>query len=170
MVKIYTTTNRDYVQEAKEIAASYPQHPDEEKVMELLRDVQAKYRFLPRPTLKTLAEVLDIPIAKLYGPGSFYEEFSLLPRGRVHIKICTGGSCYMKDNLKVYDAIRTWYDLTGEEDTTEDQALTVETVPCMGRCGEAPVVQFNGEYLSGKTSKELLEMIAKELKEGAKID
>lgn len=158
------------MQEAREIAASYPQHPDEEEIIELLREVQAKYRFLPRPTMRTLAEVLDLPIAKLYGPGSFYDEFSLLPRGRVHVEICTGGSCYMKNSLDVYDAIRARYNLTGEEDTTEDQALTVESVPCMGRCGEAPIIKFNGEYMSGKTSEELLDMIEKLLEEGARID
>lgn len=168
MVKILST--RNYGEEARQIAEKYPQKPDEKQIISLLREVQEKYRFLPRPTLKSLAEILDLPIAKLYGPAAFYHEFSLLPQGKVHLEICDGSSCYVKKNLEVYDAIRNRYGLSGEEDTTPDQSLTVEVVSCMGRCGEAPVVKFNGEIITGKTAQELLDMIQQKLEEGSKAD
>jgi len=105
----------------------------------ILQDIQREYGYLPQPQLKELSRRLGVPLSRVYNVATFYKSFSLQPRGRHLISVCTGTVCHLKG------AIRGQLKLpTGE--TTQDMRFSLETVNCVGACALAPVLVVNGTY------------------------
>ena len=77
-------------------------------------------------------------VITVFGVASFYSLFSMTPKGRHTIKVCTGTACYVKGIKEVISRISQEYKI-GEGCTTEDRCFTLESVRCLGACGLAPV-------------------------------
>jgi NADH:ubiquinone oxidoreductase subunit E len=106
--------------------------------------IQKEENYLPEETLKKLAKELDIPMSFVYSTATFYKQFYFTPRGKKIVRICTGTACHVRGADKVLDTIKDEFDID-EGETTEDLAMTLETVGCIGCCGLAPVATVNEE-------------------------
>ncbi len=130
----------------------------------VLQDVQEEYNYLPREALDLVASNLDIPISQLYEVATFYKAFSLEPRGRHQLALCTGTACHVRGVPQIADHIERTIEVKAGE-TTEDLEYTFETVNCVGACALGPVLVVNGEYHGkmtiAKTGK-LLKKLGKE--------
>jgi NADH-quinone oxidoreductase subunit E len=51
-------------------------------IIAILHDTQAKYRYVPREVFPYLSKKLGISTAKIYSVATFYENFSLEPKGK----------------------------------------------------------------------------------------
>jgi len=89
--------------------------------------------------------------------------FHFKPRGRKIVKVCLGTACYVRGSKKILDSIEEEFSIK-QGDTTEDLALTLETVGCIGCCGLAPVTAVNNEII-GEIGKKKLDSLVKSLKE-----
>ena len=108
-------------------------------VIAIMQDIQKEYRYLPEAALCYVAKKLNISEAKIYGVATFYENFSLEPKGKYVIKICDGTACHVRKSVPILEEIRTQLGVSAEKPTTDDMLYTVETVSCLGACGLAPV-------------------------------
>lgn len=135
-------------------------------IISILQDIQEKYRYLPMEVLEYVAEKMDISPAKIFGIATFYENFSLEPKGKYIIKICDGTACHVKKSIPVLEAMRKELNLSEKQQTTDDLLFTVETVSCLGACGLAPVITINEVVYSKMTPERAVEII-KGLKEEA---
>lgn len=135
-------------------------------VIAIMQDIQKVYRYLPEDALCYIAKKLDLSEAKVYGVATFYENFSLEPKGKYVIKICDGTACHVRKSTAILDEIRTLLGVTEAKPTTEDMMFTVETVSCLGACGLAPVCTVNDEVHPAMTPEKARELI-KELKDSA---
>ena len=113
------------------------------------------------------AKAVGISQAKIYSIATFYENFSLEPKGRYVIKICDGTACHVRHSLPILEALRKELGLTEAVKTTKDRLFTVETVSCLGACGLAPVLTVNDKVHAAMTPEKTLKLL-KELKEDAK--
>ena len=109
----------------------------------ILQGIQETYRYLPREVFPYLSQQLGISQAKIYSVATFYENFSLEPKGTYVIKICDGTACHVRKSIPILDRLRRELGVTEERPTTEDLSFTVETVSCLGACGLAPVITVN---------------------------
>lgn len=134
-------------------------------VIAIMQDIQKVYRYLPEDALCYIAKKLDLSEAKVYGVATFYENFSLEPKGKYVIKICDGTACHVRKSTAILDEIRSLLGVTEAKPTTDDMMFTVETVSCLGACGLAPVCTVNDEVHPAMTPEKARELI-KELKEG----
>jgi len=79
--------------------------------------------------------------------------------------VCTGTACHVKGTSRLLDRLEQDLHLK-PGDTTEDMAITLETVNCVGACASAPVVVVDGatysEVTPNKVSKLAKELRAKE--------
>lgn len=117
--------------------AAEPRH-----LISVLQDVQLAYRYLPEEPLKLVAKVLGVPLAKVYGVATFYKAFSLVPRGKTVLRVCTGTACHIRGApLIVGELERRLGIIPGQ--TTEDMEFSLEAVNCVGACALAPVVMVN---------------------------
>ena len=85
---------------------------------------------------------------------TFYENFSLEPKGKHIIKVCDGTACHVRKSGPIYDAVYEYLGLEGKRKTSADGLFTLETVACLGACGLAPVMTVDGEVFA-KMSPEL---------------
>jgi len=119
------------------------EHKDRQgALLPVLHDVNVSYSYLPEHVLRYIAEELDMPLSLIYQVATFYNAFSLKPRGRYTINVCMGTACYIKGGNRILEAFgRTLGIKAG--DTTEDLMFGLETISCFGCCGQAPVVVVN---------------------------
>jgi len=125
--------------------------------------IQHDYGYLPEDVLKTLSKKLSLPLAEIYSVASFYKQFHFSPRGRKVVRVCTGTACHVRGAKHVLNAIEEEFGLK-EGETTEDLAMTLETVGCVGCCGLAPVATIN-EDVVGDIGKKKLDLLIKAIKE-----
>ena len=111
----------------------------------ILQDIQEEHGYLPAPQLRELARRLAIPVSQVYSVATFYKSFSLEPRGRHLISVCTGTVCHLKGAGRVTEAISEELDIP-VGGTTDDMRFTFQTVNCLGACALAPVMVVDGKY------------------------
>ena len=134
-------------------------------LISVMQAVQKEYRYLPRPALEYISKKLGVSQAKIYSVATFYENFSLDPKGKYVIKICDGTACHVRKSIPILNAFRKSLGLSADKHTTDDMMFTVETVSCLGACGLAPVITVNDKGYPTMTT-EKVEKLLTELKGG----
>lgn len=137
---------------------------DPSLVIAIMQDIQKEYRYLPEAALCYVAKKLGISEAKIYGVATFYENFSLEPKGKYVIKVCDGTACHVRKSVPILEEIRTQLGVSAEKPTTDDMMFTVETVSCLGACGLAPVCTVNDVVYPAMTPEKARVML-KEIRE-----
>ncbi len=127
-----------------------------------LQQIQEEMGFLPEDVLRRLSKTLNIPLSEVYSVASFYKMFHFKPRGRKVVKVCLGTACYVRGSKKVLEILQNEFNIKSGE-TTEDLAMTLETVGCVGCCGLAPVTTVNDEVI-GEIGPSKLEQLIKSIK------
>ncbi len=123
-------------------------------VMEVLHEIQQTYRYLPEPALVRVSEVLSIPLIEVFRLANFYKVFSLKPKGKHLLTVCSGTACHVKGAPRFLDEVVAQLGVKPGE-TTTDGEFTVETVNCVGACALAAVVIVDGKYFDHVTPAKL---------------
>ena len=134
----------------------------------ILQDIQDYYHYLPKEVFPYVAKAIGVGEARLYGVATFYENFSLEPKGKYVIRCCDGTACHVRGSLPILDQLRKALELSEEKKTTDDLNFTVETVSCLGACGLAPVITVNGVVHASMTPDKIRALI-NELREAEKV-
>ncbi len=108
-------------------------------VITVLRECQDIVNYLPTPLIDYIAGRMNLPASEVFGVASFYSLFSLKPKGRHTVKVCTGTACYVKGIREVLSRIEGEFDLC-EGETDKDRRFSLQGVRCLGACGLAPVM------------------------------
>ncbi len=143
-------------------------HADPEFAVEMLQDVQQRFRHLPKAALERIAERTGADMGRLYHIATFFKAFSLKPRGEYPIQVCTGTACHVQGSARVLDAFGR--ELGVEPGgTTPDLKYSLEGVRCLGCCGLAPVVTIGGELLGGVDSSKVGKLMRRHRKTGSAV-
>lgn len=111
----------------------------------LLQETQRRYGYLPREVLKAISRELEVPLARLYGLATFYRSFSLTPRGKHEVCVCTGTACHVRGAKGVLEQLQRTLRVT-PGGTTDDGQFTLVNVNCVGACAMGPIVALDGVY------------------------
>lgn len=133
-------------------------------IISIMHEIQKEHRYLPKESLCYVAKKLGLGEAKVYGIATFYENFSLEPKGRYVIKICNGTACHVRKSIPILEEVRKILGLSEAKTTPDDMVFTLETVSCLGACGLAPVLTVNDKVYPSMTPKKAKDLIA-QLKE-----
>lgn len=129
----------------------------ESLLIQILLEIQNELNWLPREVLYRVSERLQVPLNRLYEIATFYKVFSLVPKGRNEVTVCTGTACHVrKAPLLINKASQLLGINPGE--TSGDHRFTLETVGCLGCCALAPVIVVNDHYYSNPTTSKLEEL------------
>jgi bidirectional [NiFe] hydrogenase diaphorase subunit len=118
-------------------------------LIEVLHTAQELYGFLSRPLLKNIAHKLKLPPSRVLGVATFYHFFSLKPKGEHTFVVCMGTACYVAGGLNLIAKLEHRCAKAGQ--TTADGKVSVETARCIGSCGLAPAVIYDGGVLARVT-------------------
>jgi len=142
-----------------EILFSYEGRRDE--LIPILQQVQQVFGYLPEPAMKKIAKFLKLPESTVFGVGTFYAQFKLVPTGRNVIKVCRGTACHVRGSAQILGEIEKQLGISAGE-TTPDLEYSLETIACFGSCALAPVVVINNKVHGRMTTPKAREILNKE--------
>ncbi len=127
-------------------------------LIETLHAVQESFGYLDEIALGWVARSLRIPPSKVYGVSTFYNFFTLKPQGAHTCVVCLGTACYVKHATSILRAIEAYAKIKHGE-TTLDKQLSLLTVRCLGACGIAPAVVYDGNVVGRLTPEEAVQKL-----------
>lgn len=128
-------------------------------VIETLHQVQEVFGYLEDDAIEYVAGSLRVSKSQVYGVATFYHYFSMKPQGEHSCVICTGTACYIKGVPDILQAIHEAHGIRPDE-TTEDNKASLMTARCVGACGLAPVVVYDGAIKGPVTPQDVVDRIS----------
>jgi NADH-quinone oxidoreductase subunit E len=139
------------------VLAKYPQ-AGRDALIPVLQEIQEADGYLSRSAVAEVGRHLGLPVSKIYGVATFYNQFRFQPKGKYHFMVCRGTACHVKGSSKALDLVARQLKLKPGQ-TSRDGLFSLEVVACMGACGLAPVVNLNGEFYAKVTQQRLAKII-----------
>lgn len=158
MSRIKVELKKKDVDTIKETCKSFNNNPDE--LINVLHKIQRTFGYLPAEIQEVVAKELNVAVAKVYGVVTFYSFFSMIPKGKHPVSICTGTACYVRGAENVLSEFKKELKVDVGE-TTTDGRFSISCLRCVGACGLAPVVMV-GEKTYGRVSPEMVRDIIRE--------
>jgi NADH:ubiquinone oxidoreductase subunit E len=115
------------------------------QLVEVLQDVQEQWGYISAEAMNIVAQELGVPLIEVYRVANFYKAFSLKPRGKNVLTVCTGTACHVRGAGLLLDQVQGQLKIK-PGDTTPDGLFTLERVNCLGACAQGPIVVENQEY------------------------
>jgi NADH-quinone oxidoreductase subunit E len=126
-----------------EIIDGYQSDPS--SLIQILLAIQRENRWLPKEAIDKVSKKLDVPLSRIQHIVTFYKAFSLIPKGRHEIHVCTGTACHVRGAPRLLDSVQDLIGIKAGE-TDLDLKYSLETVGCVGCCALGPVMVIDGEY------------------------
>jgi len=130
----------------------------QDALIEVLHKAQELFGYLDDDLLMFVALKLKLPSSRVYGVATFYHLFQLKPQGEHTCVVCKGTACYVKGADKILSAITEQYKISPGE-TTRDNKISLLAARCIGACGIAPAVVYDGHVAAKQTPETTLERI-----------
>lgn len=115
-----------------------------------LTEIQHELHWLPREVMERVAEALVVPLAQVRQIASFYKTFSLTPKGRHEVHVCTGMTCHLRGAAKLMAKVA---EITGLKpgETDAESRFTLERGSCLGSCSIGPELIVDGKHYGRMT-------------------
>lgn len=137
----------------EEILKQFPQL-ERDVLIPMLQAVQDEYGYLNDEAVEKIGEELKLPSSKVYGLATFYNQFTFMPKGKYHIRVCDGSACHLDHSTAILKEIQKQLGIRDGE-TTRDGMFSLEVQACIGACGQAPVISINGRYFTKVRSQDI---------------
>lgn len=126
-----------------------------DSLIEVLHKAQELFGYLEDDLLIFVSHFLKLPPSRVYGVATFYHFFNLKPQGEHTCVVCLGTACYVKGADKVQAAVEAATGVKAGE-TTPDNKVSLLTARCIGACGVAPAVTYDGKVAANQTAEDAL--------------
>ncbi len=133
---------------------------EHEELIPILQDIQERFGYLPKEAMFDVSKFLGIPESRVYAVASFYAQFRFKPMGKNTVMVCRGTACHVKGAPRILDEFKRELGID-ENETTEDQEYTLETVACLGCCALAPCAMINDEVAANLTPQKVKSLFQK---------
>jgi bidirectional [NiFe] hydrogenase diaphorase subunit len=130
----------------------------QDALIEVLHRAQEIFGYLEEKTLLHVARSLQLPASHVLGVATFYHLFSLKPSGEHTCVVCLGTACYVKGSGDVLNALEKHTGIQSGA-TTSDGKVSLVTARCIGACGIAPAVVFDGQVAAQVTTEQAIARI-----------
>ena len=118
---------------------------DAGSLVQVLLEIQSENRWVPKEALDKVSKKLKVPLNRIQHIVTFYKAFSLVPKGRHEVHVCTGTACHVRGAPRLLDSVQDLIGI-GPGETDLDLKFSLETVNCLGCCALGPVMVIDGEY------------------------
>ncbi len=146
------------MEKVKKILQNYSSE-GRENLIPILQDIQDNNGWLSEDSIIEVGNHLNLPVSKIYGVATFYNQFSFQPKGKYHIQVCRGTACHVLGSASVLQEFEKNLNIKPDQ-TSKDGLFSLEVVACIGACGLAPVISINGEFHAKITSDSIKQIIA----------
>ena len=118
---------------------------DQSTIIAVLQDVQAEFGYLPKDAIHTVSKEMNVPLSRVLSLATFYNAFSLEPKGKHPINVCMGTACHVRGAQLILEKLERELEIKSGS-TTQDGNFSVDEVRCVGCCGLAPVIMIGDEF------------------------
>lgn len=127
-------------------------------LIRVLIEIQHENRWLPKEALAKVSEALGVPFSRVMQIATFYKTFSLKPKGRHEVHVCTGTSCHVRGASRLLAAVEK---LTGLKpgETDGESKFSLETGSCLGSCSFGPEIIVDGKHHPRMTPAQVEEVL-----------
>ena len=134
-------------------------------LIEILHKAQDIFGYLPAEVQQFIADEMEIPVSQVYGVVTFYNLFSMKPRGKHMINVCMGTACFVKGAPRLIQMLSDELD-TQPGETSKDGLFTISSVRCVGACSLAPVFVIDEEAYGRVETRDKLKQILDKYRKG----
>jgi bidirectional [NiFe] hydrogenase diaphorase subunit len=127
----------------------------QDALIEVLHKAQELFGFLDTDLMHFIARGLKLPTSRVYGVATFYHFFNLKPKGAHTCVVCMGTACYVRGADKIVAALEQHAGIKSGE-TTADGKVSIAAARCIGACGLAPAVVYDGVVTARQTPADAL--------------
>ena len=104
-------------------------------LLPILHDIQHQLGYVPSDAVADIAEALNLSRAEVHGVVTYYHHFRTeAPRGAV-VQVCRAEACQSCGSEALWEHAKR----------TAGQAVTLESVYCLGLCATAPSMSINDQ-------------------------
>ena len=158
MSSVKIELRQDQVDKIHAICDSFDNQEGE--LINVLHQCQSTFGYLPAEVQEVISEKMEMPAAKVYGVVTFYSFFTMIPKGKYPISICTGTACYVRGAETVLSEFKKQLEIeVGETDV--NGLFSLSCLRCVGACGLAPVVLV-GDRTYGRVAPDDVKAIIEE--------
>jgi bidirectional [NiFe] hydrogenase diaphorase subunit len=125
-------------------------HYEPTALIQVLHAAQHLFGYLSADVLRYVAAALKLPLSQIYGVVTFYHFFTMVPRGKHQILVCTGTSCHVRGSKTILERLEQQLGIKAGE-TTKDNLFSLSSARCIGACALAPAIAV-GDDVYGKLS------------------
>ena len=112
-------------------------------LLQILREIQYKYHYIPKQIIKYLSEILQVPRTQIISVIEFYSFLHLNPRGRYELLLSDSITDQMlgKNEVMAYLAKQLNVEVGAVSD---DGIVSLDNTSCTGLCDQGPAGLVNG--------------------------
>ena len=132
-------------------------------LIQVLHMAQQLFGHLSADVLRYVAGSLKIPLAQVYGVVTFYHLFTMVPRGKHQIMVCTGTTCHVRGSKTILERLEQQLGIKQGE-TTKDHLLGLNTARCIGACALAPALAVDDDVYGKLSPDKIPRLCQKDLK------
>ncbi len=132
--------------------------PRQENLISILQDVQKMHGYISEENMGIICDYVKVPISRGYSVATFYQSFSLTPKGEYEVNVCLGTACHLKGGERIMSELKRKLKIKPGE-TTKDMKITYNSVNCVGACAIAPIIVINGKYFHNMDRKRTIKKI-----------
>ncbi len=144
------------IAEMRELAARYPQ--PRSALLPMLHLVQSVEGCVTPVGIEACSDVLGITAAEVSAVATFYTMYKRRRVGTYHVGVCTNTLCAVLGGDLIFDRLKSHLDV-GNDETTDDGAITLEHIECNAACDYAPVITVNWEFFDNQTPDSAVQLV-----------
>ncbi len=148
--------NQNSIEKIKEIVERHESKMGPVKLM--LHDVQHELGYIPFEAMEMIADACNTSAAEVYGVVTFYTQFTTEPKGKHVINVCMGTACYVRGAQKILDKISEMTKCDVNK-TSADGMFSIDATRCLGACGLAPAVIFDGKVYGNVEQQQAVDLV-----------
>ncbi|RLJ71087.1 NADH dehydrogenase subunit E [Hydrogenivirga caldilitoris] len=132
----------------------------EQAILLCLHAIQDHYGYVPRESLRPLAELLDLPLNHVEQVVAFYDMFDRETPAKYRIRVCVSVVCHFLGKQELLKALEKTLKIKPGE-VTPDGKFKIVPVQCLGACSEAPVFMVNEDTYKFEGEEKLNEILSR---------
>jgi NADH:ubiquinone oxidoreductase subunit E len=134
-----------------------------ENLIAVLHKMQELIGYLPDEIQAYVARKLHLNLAEVSGVISFYNFFTITPKGKHRVNVCMGTACFVRGADNVLTAVEKCVGVKAGQ-LTADGEISLDIVRCVGACGLAPIVLIDGDTHGKAEPKDMANALAPVMK------
>jgi bidirectional [NiFe] hydrogenase diaphorase subunit len=138
-------------------------HHEPTALIQVLHAAQHLFGYLSADVLRYVAAALKLPLSQVYGVVTFYHLFTMVPRGKHQILVCTGTSCHVRGSKTILERLELQLGIKQGE-TTKDNLFSLNSARCIGACALAPALAVDDDVYGKLSPDKIPRLCQKDLK------